>query len=113
MIEIPADRFEALVADALDSLPPELAAMVDNVVVQVRDRHPAGLLGLYEGIPLTHREQYGGLAVPDQVTIYRLALIELCATEDELVAQVRITVVHELAHHFGIGDGRLAELGWA
>jgi predicted Zn-dependent protease with MMP-like domain len=113
MVEIVANRFEALVAEALDGLPPELGAMVDNVVVQVRDRHPAGLLGLYQGIPLTERAQYGALAMPDRVTIYRLALAEQCDTERELIEQVRITVVHELAHHFGIGDARLAELGWA
>jgi predicted Zn-dependent protease with MMP-like domain len=113
MVEIPLEPFEALVAEALDSLPAELGAMVDNVVVQVRDRHPAGLLGLYQGIPLTHREQYGGLALPDRITIYRLALAERCRDEAELAEQVRITVVHEIAHHFGIDDGRLAELGWA
>jgi predicted Zn-dependent protease with MMP-like domain len=113
MIDISVERFEALVAEALDSLPPELGALVDNVVVQVRDRHPAGLLGLYQGIPLTRREQYGGLAMPDRVTIFRLALAERSATEAELIQQVRITVVHELAHHFGIGDARLEELGWA
>lgn len=113
MVDIAVERFEALVVDALDSLPAELAALVDNVVVQVRDRHPAGLLGLYQGIPLTERDQYGGLAMPDRVTIYRLALADLCETEEELVDQVRVTVVHELAHHFGIDDARLAELGWA
>ncbi len=113
MVDIEPARFEALVVQALDGLPADLAAMVDNVVVQVRDRHPLGLLGLYQGIPLTHREQYGGLALPDRITIFRLALGERCTTEDELVEQVRITVVHELAHHFGIDDRRLAELGWA
>jgi predicted Zn-dependent protease with MMP-like domain len=109
---VPLDRFEALVADALDGIPEELGRFVDNLVVRVRDRHPAGLLGLYEGIPLTQREAYGGLAMPDRVTVYRLALCEGCATEEELVEQVRITVVHEIAHHFGIDDARLAELGW-
>jgi predicted Zn-dependent protease with MMP-like domain len=112
VVEITEERFEALVAAALDGLPPELGAMVDNLVVQVRDRHPAGLLGLYQGIPLTRREQYGGMAMPDRVTIFRLALAERCDTEGELIDQVRITVVHELAHHFGIDDDRLAELGW-
>lgn len=113
MVEISAERFEELVADALDGLPEELSILVDNLVVQVRDRHPAGLLGLYQGIPLTERDQYGGLAMPDRVTLYRLALSELCQTESELADQVRVTVVHELAHHFGIDDGRLSELGWS
>jgi predicted Zn-dependent protease with MMP-like domain len=113
MIAVSEEHFEELVAEALDSLPGDLGALVDNVVVQVRDRHPLGLLGLYEGIPLTHREQYGGLALPDRITIFRLALAEHCATEDELARQVRITVVHEIAHHFGIDDARLVELGWA
>jgi predicted Zn-dependent protease with MMP-like domain len=113
VVEMSEDAFEGLVAAALDSLPPELGTMVDNLVVQVRDRHPAGLLGLYEGIPLTHREQYGGLAMPDRVTIFRLALLDRCASSAELEREVRITVVHEVAHHFGIDDARLAELGWA
>lgn len=113
VVEVTEERFEALVAEAMDSLPPDLGDLVDNVVVQVRDRHPAGLLGLYQGIPLTQREQYGGMAMPDRITIYRLAIAEACTTDAELVDQVRITVVHEVAHHFGIDDRRLAELGWA
>ena len=72
-----------------------------------------GLLGLYEGIPLTKRDQYGGLAMPDRITLFRLPILERCATEDDVVREVRITVVHEVAHHFGISDARLAELGWA
>lgn len=113
VVEVSFERFEQLVADALDGIPEALGAYVDNVVVQVRDRHPAGLLGLYQGVPLTERETYGGLAMPDRITIYRSALAEVADTEDDLVEQVRITVVHEVAHHFGIGDDRLAELGWA
>ncbi|MEZ5236318.1 MAG: metallopeptidase family protein [Acidimicrobiia bacterium] len=107
-------RFERLVGDALDLLPDELAELIDNVVVTIEDRHPdePELLGLYEGIPLTERHDYGALVLPDRITIYRLAVCELCADEDELVEEVAVTVVHELAHHFGIDDERLEQLGW-
>jgi predicted Zn-dependent protease with MMP-like domain len=112
VIDVDGDRFEELVGDALDSIPEGLGRLMDNVVVQVRDRHPAGLLGLYEGIPLTKRDQYGGMELPDRITIYRLAIAEACTSEEEMIAEVRITVVHEIAHHFGISDERLDELGW-
>ena len=107
-------RFERLVGDALDLLPDELATLVDNVVLTVEDRHPdePDLLGLYEGIPLIDRQDYGALVLPDRITIYRLACCELCRDEDELVEEVAVTVVHELAHHFGIDDDRLEQLGW-
>jgi predicted Zn-dependent protease with MMP-like domain len=83
------------------------------VVVSVRDRPPIpGLLGLYEGVPLTAREDYGGLVLPDRITVFRLPICARCRTEEEVVEQVRITVVHEVAHHFGIDDARLHELGW-
>ena len=103
-----------LVGEALRLLPPELADAIDNVAVVLADRHrdEPDLLGLYEGIPLTERDEYGGLAMPDQVTIYRLPLAEMCHDDAELVAEVRVTVIHELAHHFGIDDERLHELGW-
>ena len=109
-----AERFEELVADALDAIPDDLASMMDNVVVVVVDRSPSGgLLGLYEGVPLTERAGgYGDLSLPDRITIYREAICGICADEDEVVRQVKITVVHEVAHHFGIDDDRLVELGW-
>ena len=109
------DDFEQLVEQALALLPDELAQAIDNVAVVLADRHrdEPDLLGLYEGIPLTEREEYGGLAMPDQVTIYRLPLAAMCESPDQLVAEVRITVIHELAHHFGIDDDRLHDLGWA
>ena len=113
MVDIPPERFEQLVADALDGIPPELGRLMDNVVVQVRDRSPAGLLGLYEGVPLTERGDYGGLALPDRITIFRVPILERCSSEDDVVHEVRVTVVHEVAHHFGIDDDRLEELGWA
>ena len=114
VVDVPADRFEALVADALDALPEELGRRMDNVVVSVRDRSARpGLLGLYEGVPLTNRAEYGGLVLPDRITVYREPICRRCITEEEVVEQVRITVVHEVAHHFGISDARLDELGWA
>jgi len=114
MVEIPSERFAELVANALDELPPALGDLIQNVAVVVNDVAPPGnLLGLYEGIPLTERYEYGGLAMPDRITVFRRAICALCAGEEEAVAQIRITVVHEVAHHFGISDERLDELGWA
>jgi predicted Zn-dependent protease with MMP-like domain len=112
---IGADRFEELVADALDLIPPKLVAAMDNVVVLVEPRNPddPGLLGLYEGVDLTSRDsQYSGL-LPDRITIYRDALLDICRDEQELVHEVMVTVVHEVAHHFGIPEHRLHELGWS
>lgn len=108
------ERFEELVSDALDLIPPELAAAADNVVVLVEDRHPEepDLLGLYEGIALTERDSSYAGSLPDTITIYRDSLLEVCATEDEVVEEVAVTVIHEMAHHFGIDDDRLHELGW-
>ncbi|HLT70552.1 MAG TPA: metallopeptidase family protein [Acidimicrobiales bacterium] len=117
MIDLDPARFEELVADALDSIPEALARRMDNVAVVVEDGHPDGeLLGRYEGVPLTERDAWygtGGLTLPDRITIFRRPICAVCATEDEVVEQVRITVVHEVAHHFGIDDERLHELGWA
>lgn len=114
MVEVDPARFEALVVEALDGIPEALGRRMENVVVQVRGQaRGRDLLGLYEGIPLTERETYGGLAMPDRITIYRLPICDMCDDEAEVVAQVRITVVHEVAHHFGIDDHRLEELGWA
>jgi predicted Zn-dependent protease with MMP-like domain len=113
VIDVPADRFEELVAEALDTIPEALGRRMDNVIVQVRDTSRAGLLGLYQGVPLTDRGDYGGLAMPDRITVYRLPICAMCTSEEEVVEQVRITVIHEVAHHFGIDDDRLDELGWA
>jgi predicted Zn-dependent protease with MMP-like domain len=116
VIEIPSSRFEVLVGDALDSIPDALARLVDNVLVQVEDEdvEEPDLLGLYEGVPLTERDDYGfGGGMPDRITIFRIPILDCCATEAEVVHEVRVTVVHELAHHFGIDDARLAELGWS
>ena len=113
MVEVAPERFADLVADALDGIPEELGRYMDNVNVFVNDTSPPGrLFGYYEGVPLTQREQYGGMVMPDKITIYRQTICAACRTEDEVVEQVRITVVHEVAHHFGISDERLTELGW-
>ena len=113
MIRVEPDRFEEMVASALDSLPENLGQLMRNVAVTVEhDAGPPGLLGLYQGVPLTSRTSgYAGV-LPDRITIYRQAICRICDTEDQVVEQVRRTVVHEVAHHFGIGDARLDELGW-
>lgn len=109
------ERFDELVSDALDLIPPELTAVMNNVVVLVADRDPddAELLGLYEGIALTERDSHYAGSLPDTITIYRDALLDICDSDDEVVDEVKITVIHEIAHHFGIDDDRLHELGWA
>jgi predicted Zn-dependent protease with MMP-like domain len=107
-------EFESLVGDALDTIPAELLAAMDNVVVLVDSRHPdePDLLGLYEGIALTERTtDYGGV-LPDRITIFQDAILEFCADPDEVVREVAVTVVHEVAHHFGIDEHTLHELGW-
>jgi predicted Zn-dependent protease with MMP-like domain len=116
VIDVPPDVFDTLVGNALDGIPEELGRLIDNVVVVVEDGTPrSGLLGRYVGVPLTERGAgYGtGLTMPDRITIFRLPICARCRSEDEVVEQVKVTVVHEVAHHFGIGDHRLTELGWA
>lgn len=114
MIHLPPDRFDALVGEALDSIPAPLADAMENVVVVVEDEPPEGesLFGLYTGVPLTERADYSGV-LPDVITIFRLPLCRACSSEAEVVEEVLITVVHEVAHHFGIDDHALDELGWA
>lgn len=113
MIDVEPAQFEDMVASALDSLPGDLGRLMRNVAVTVEHGPgPPGLLGLYQGIPLTSRtSQYAGV-LPDRITIYRRAICAICSTEEEVVEQVRRTVIHEVAHHFGIDDARLTELGW-
>lgn len=109
-------EFEGLVAEALDSIPTELAGLMSNLVVVVEDTAPdddPDLLGLYAGIPLTERDgSYAGF-LPDQVSIFMAPILGMCETHADVVEEVRITVVHEVAHHFGIDDARLEELGYA
>ena len=116
MLEMTRDRFEELVSDALDLVPPELAGLMDNVAVFVEDEPPADdpeLLGVYDGTPLTERGDWYAGSLPDRITIFRLPTLRICDTEDEVVEEVEITVVHEIAHHFGIDDERLHDLGYA
>jgi predicted Zn-dependent protease with MMP-like domain len=110
---ISMERFEELVVEALDSLPADLGRQMRNVAVTVEDDAPSpGLLGLYEGVPLTERGDWYSAVLPDRITIFRNPICAISATEDEVVEQVRVTVVHEVAHHFGIDDARLEQLGW-
>jgi predicted Zn-dependent protease with MMP-like domain len=115
------DEFEAAVDAALARIPERIAKHMDNVAVFVEDRyepHPhedpdTVLLGLYEGTPLTERgEWYAAGSLPDRITVFRESILEMCASREEVVEEILVTVVHELAHHFGIDDDRLHELGW-
>ena len=107
-------RFEELVGEALDTIPSEFTRAMDNVVVLVDDRNAddPGLLGLYEGVALTERtSDYAGV-LPDRITLYREAILDVCDGEDAVVHEVAVTVVHEVAHHFGVDEDTLHELGW-
>jgi len=119
-MRITPHAFERLVEDAFESLPAWVKGAMENIVIVIEDRNPEepDLLGLYEGSSLTERGEYGLaggglLALPDMVTIYRDAILEVCSDADEVLDEVRTTVVHEIAHHFGIDDEQLDELGWA
>ncbi len=113
------DRFERLVGQAVDALPPQLLGYLDNVQITVEDvppEDPAGhgeeiLLGLYEGVPRTERG-FGDGMLPDRITLYRRPLEARARNQQELAEVVRDTVIHEIAHHFGIDDDHLDELGW-
>lgn len=112
---MPADEFEQLVEDELDALPDDMVAGLDNVAFLVEDRPTDGsmnLLGLYDGVDLTRRGQYGFGELPDRITLYREPLLAISADEEELRDQVHVTLVHEIAHYFGIDDAELHELGW-
>jgi predicted Zn-dependent protease with MMP-like domain len=113
VVYVEPSRFEEMVVTALDGLPEELGKLMANVAVTVEhDPGPPGLLGLYQGVPLTSRtSQYSGV-LPDRITIYRRAICAICRTEDEVADRVRRTVIHEVGHYFGIDDDRLRELGW-
>ncbi|MCS5720906.1 metallopeptidase family protein [Herbiconiux sp. CPCC 203407] len=115
MVEMDADAFEQLVGDELDELPHEMVDGLDNVVIVVEDRPEDGtldLLGLYDGVALTERGQYGFGEMPDRITIYREPLLAMVESLDELRDQVHVTLVHEIAHYYGIDDEKLHELGW-
>jgi predicted Zn-dependent protease with MMP-like domain len=113
-VDMSLRRFEELVSDALDQVPPTFADAMDNVVVLVEEYNAEepSILGLYHGIALTERmSDYGGV-LPDRISIYRAPLLSMCDTEEQVVEEVLVTVMHELGHHFGIDDRRLHELGW-
>ena len=116
-VEMSLADFEGAVSDALDSIPADLTKLMNNVVVLVEDDVPPGspaLFGLYEGTPLTARgDAWAAGSLPDRITIFRRPTLEYCRTPAEVVEQVRITVIHEIGHHFGIDDHRLHDLGWA
>jgi predicted Zn-dependent protease with MMP-like domain len=116
-VQVSPEAFEALVDDALDSIPEEIASLVRNVVVLVEEEPPDGepddLLGLYDGVALTERDSSWLPDLPDRIFLFRGPLLDMCEDEDDLVEEIRITVVHEVAHHFGIDDDRLHDLGYA
>jgi predicted Zn-dependent protease with MMP-like domain len=115
-VEMGREEFEHLVDAALDGIPDEIARLIRNVVVLVEDDAPPDdpdLLGLYEGVALTERHGEPGVELPDRIFVFRRPLLAWCEDEQQLTEEVRITVVHEVAHHFGIDDDRLHELGYA
>jgi predicted Zn-dependent protease with MMP-like domain len=115
VLDLDRQDFEELVAEALDTIPPELAALIDNVVVLVEDEAPEDspdLLGVYEGTPLTERDGWYAGVLPDTIRLFRFPILRICDSYDDVVQEVQVTVVHEVAHYFGIDDERLHELGW-
>ena len=115
-VDMSRERFEELVGEALDEVPVELLNVMNNVVILVEEEppeHSPELLGLYEGVPLTARDGgWGAGSLPDRIFVYRGPLQRMCAEREELVEEITVTVIHEVAHHFGIDDERLHELGW-
>ena len=113
MEPIDVDAFEQLVAAALEEIPRQLRAEMENVAIIVDDESPPGrLYGLYEGVPLTKRGTYAG-ARPDRITLFLATICRSARTPEELAQRVRVTLLHEVGHHFGLGEARLRELGWA
>lgn len=116
MIDVSDERFDELVEAAFAAIPEELTRQLNNVVLFIEDDAPADepdLLGLYDGVPLTERDSSYGGVMPDRIFVYRKPTLEICDTEDDVIHEVGITVAHEIAHHFGIDDARLHELGYA
>ncbi|QJA00683.1 metallopeptidase family protein [Leifsonia sp. PS1209] len=115
-MQLDADAFERLVTDELDELPDEMVDGLDNVVFVVEDRPEDGsldLLGLYDGVALTERDSYGFGEMPDRIILYQEPLLSICDDIDQLREEIHVTLVHEIAHFYGIDDARLHELGWA
>lgn len=114
MLAMPHAEFEALVADGLDSLHDDMLAQLDNVIFLVEDRPADGsdILGVYEGFSLAERNVYGYGEEPDRIILFRENLLEHCADHAELVHEIRVTLVHEIAHFYGLTEERIHELGW-
>jgi predicted Zn-dependent protease with MMP-like domain len=115
-LDLNADEFEKIVIDELDELPDEMVDGLENLVFVTEDRPADGsldLLGLYEGVALTERGQYGFGELPDRIVLYREPLLAVAETLDELRDEIHITLVHEIAHFYGIDDNELHRLGWA
>jgi predicted Zn-dependent protease with MMP-like domain len=127
LLDVSAERFEALVSKALDRLPAEFVEHLENVSVVIEETPDPDLLasmgldpddpedalfGLYEGVPLTERH-HDDVLLPDQITIFWRPLLEWAESEDEVVEEVRVTVLHEIGHFFGLDEDRLDELGYA
>lgn len=110
------EEFESLVVDELDELPDEMVDGLENVVFVTEARPEDGsldVLGLYDGVALTERGTYGFGELPDRIILYREPLVAISADLDELKDQIHVTLVHEIAHYFGLDDEQLHELGWA
>ncbi|QEE61512.1 metallopeptidase family protein [Salinibacterium sp. dk2585] len=115
MLELSAEEFERLVVDELDLLPDEMVDGLDNLIFVTEDRPEDGsldLLGVYEGVAITDRGQYGFGELPDRIVLFREPLLAACQDVDELKDQIHVTLVHEIAHYYGIDDVQLHELGW-
>ncbi len=115
-LDLSPDEFEKVVIDELDELPDEMVDGLENLVFVTEDRPADGsldLLGLYEGVALTERDRYGFGELPDRIVLYREPLLAICETLDELRDEIHVTLVHEIAHYYGIDDDQLHELGWA
>lgn len=116
MLELGVEDFEKLVTDELDALPDDMVDGLENVVIVVEDRPEDGtldLLGLYDGVALTERGQYGFGEMPDRIVLYREPLLAICDDLETLRDEIHVTLVHEIGHFYGIDDARLHELGWA
>lgn len=115
-MQLDAEAFEAMVVDELDKLPDDMVDGLENVVFVVEDRPEDGsldLLGLYDGYALTERDRYGMGEMPDRIILFREPLLAIAADEQELREEIHVTLVHEIAHFYGIDDDRLHDLGWA
>jgi predicted Zn-dependent protease with MMP-like domain len=115
-LELTSDEFEKIVIDELDELPDEMVDGLENLVFVTEDRPEDGsldLLGLYEGVALTERDRYGFGELPDRIVLYREPLLAVAETLEELRDEIHVTLVHEIAHYYGIDDDELHRLGWA